>query len=750
MGFVLAVPQVSSNDFRGTSLPLQRIREIIDEIQVVHPEVKIGLTGIPVLESDEMRKSQSDMTKASLISFGGVGLILLIGFRGFRHPLLALAMLAVGLIWSLGYTTIVVGHLNILSVSFAAILIGLGIDFAIHYLARYLELRHQDRPLRPALLETAEGVGTGIVTAAVTTSLAFLCATFTSFLGVAELGIIAGGGILLCVVATFVVLPALVTLADRSVEPKRLPTPFQGNLLRYLTRRYPVIVTVASLVVVVGIGLQGFSLRDGQIRSRVTYDSNLLNLQAEGVESVELQKHIFKESNGSLLYAVSLSDSPQGSRRAREKFLELPTVGRVDELGSMMPRYPAAETQLYIQAIHSRLGRLSDLPREIPQVDPLSIGQSVEGLFSQLKGQSIDYARRGAAALDTFLNTFEKLSLEQQITLLTHYQHAMLSALHGQFQALAAASDPEPVSPQDLPASVRTRFVSPQGDWLVRVYPTEQIWDEKPLARFVEDVRSVDPEITGTPLQNFEAVRQIRESYLEAAIYALAIISLVLLIDSLETGPLIVSLVAPLAVVCFAIATVHGPGGSIDTMQIVVLYVVIASIVAAIFDFENVRNSFLALLPPLAGGFLMFGILGLLGVHLNPANLIVLPLVLGIGVDDGVHVIHDFRLQHRRYRTSASTINAITLTSLTSMIGFGSMLVSAHQGLVSLGAVLVVGVGSCLFVSLVPLPAVLTLIAPKRPTRPSEGAAADPPHEADDQSPRIVPISSARSAPEVA
>ena len=107
----------------------------------------------------------------------------------------------------------------------------------------------------------------------------------------------------------------------------------------------------------------------------------------------------------------------------------------------------------------------------------------------------------------------------------------------------------------------------------------------------------------------------------------------------------------------------------------------------------------------------MFGILGYYGIDLNPANLIVLPLVLGIGVDDGVHVVHDFRLQRFRYRTSASTINAILLTSLTSMIGFGSMMVASHRGLYSVGLVLVIGVGSCLFVSLVTLPAILTLIS---------------------------------------
>ena len=245
MGFLKVVPTANQkDDFNGDSRAVDRIRELIGQVTEKHPDVKIGVTGIPVLENDEMRRSQSDMTLASVISFLGVGVLLFIGFRGFRHPLLGLVMLLVGMAWTFGYTTLVVGHLNILSVSFAVILIGLGIDFAIHYLARYLELRHQGESLRPALRETSTSVGAGIVTAALTTALAFFCATFTQFLGVAELGIIAGGGILLCGVATFIVLPALISLSDQNVEPRKLPTPFDGHLLRGMTSRFPRLVMI--------------------------------------------------------------------------------------------------------------------------------------------------------------------------------------------------------------------------------------------------------------------------------------------------------------------------------------------------------------------------------------------------------------------------------------------------------------------------------------------------------------------------
>ncbi len=743
MGFLLTVPVDGSDDFQGSSQSIDRLRELIADTEELYPGVQIGLTGIPVLESDEMRRSQSDMMIASLISFVGVGVLLIAGFRGIRHPLLAMLMLLVGLAWSLGYATLFVGHLNILSVSFTAILVGLGIDFAIHYLARYLELRHKGVELRPALLRTSWGVGTGIVTAAVTTALAFFCATFTSFLGVAELGIIAGGGILLCCVTTFVVLPALIAIADRRVEPRRLPSQFQGTLLRRLTTHRPWTVTLVTVAAIVVIGAGSFTIDEGRVVPRVKYDANLLNLQARGVDSVAVQNRVFREAQGSLLYAVSQTNSRQELLERKAAFEALPSVSRVEELASQFPQRNLAETQHLVEAINAQLSHLSDFPREFPRLNPQAIGLALEDLFLSLRSIDDPTATSAVESLDELLDKLETFPLQQQIGLLDGYQYAMLAALKGQFEALAAVADPTPVSPQDFPRAVRERFVSRDGTWLMRIFPKSQVWDEGPLREFVTDVRSVDPEVTGTPLQNYEAAGQIRESYLQAAIYALVVIWIVLLVDAVDSVPLVIGLVTPLAVIGLTVVAFPAPEKLLEPLEILGLYLVLTTAATAIFDFANVRNTFLTLLPPIGGGALMFGIFGLCGIDLNPANLIVLPLILGIGVDDGVHVIHDFRMQTGPYRTSSSTINAIMLTSLTSMIGFGSMLVAAHRGLASLGLVLVIGVGSCLFVSLVTLPAILTLISRReshRITPPHSGLS--PHHESSEgDAALIVPYS---------
>lgn len=709
MGFLKAFPLQSADSFGGPTAAIEKARSVINEVAIEFPAAQIGLTGIPVLESDEMARSQSDMTLASVISFVGVGLLLLIGFRGLKHPALALIMLAVGMAWAFGYTTLFVGHLNILSVSFAAILIGLGIDFAIHYLARYLELRQEGKPLRVALIETSSGVGAGILTASVTTALAFFCATFTEFLGVAELGIIAGGGILLCAVATFFVLPALIAVADRKVEPKSLPVQFQAKGLRKFINEQPIMVLLFSCLIVGLLTTQAFVFKNGQLQSAVQYDSNLLNLQAKDIESVKTQERIFEQSKGSLLYAVSVAKSVEECQALKTKYESLESVEHVRELGSHFPDHPANQTKLMVQAFRAYL---NFLPAELPEtqlINPGKIGRSIEQLYSNLQSRSDQSSKKTHRTLDQFLAQFETLDLQDQIALLQEYQTRIQMALLYQFREIKLAANPEPVNLSDLPRELTSRFVSPKGEWLLQVYPKQQIWKAEPLREFVHEVRTVDANVTGTPLQNFEASRQIQESYYRAALYALAIIVLVLQIDFLRKEHVLITVATSLLIAGVIGVASHYQGLGIRGEWLSMICLFTSLSLAAYFDFKNFSLVIFALIPPLAGAVMMLGLLGFLGVDFNPANLIVLPLVLGIGVDDGVHVVHDFRSQKRNYKTSASTINAILLTSLTSMIGFGSMVLASHQGLSSLGLVLVVGVGSCLFVSLVLLPAFLTL-----------------------------------------
>lgn len=721
MGFLMTAPKDQKKEgFEGPTQAIDSLRLLISQTQSKIPGTRILLTGIPVLENDEMRRSQIDSTRASMVAFVGVALIFFVGMRGFLHPAMGMIMLAVGMAWSFGLTTLMIGHLNILSVSFASIVIGLGNDFAIHILSRYLDLRHHGRDLRSALVETSKTLGPGIVTGSVTTALAFYCASFTNFLGVAELGLIAGTGILLCTLATFTCLPAMVAVADRNSRERALPIPFQGKWLRHATNRYPGTVLIMSLVLISSVAWKSFDW-SGPIelgkwpKPLLQYDHNLLHMQAEGLESVEAQNKIFDSSSHSLLYAISLADSPEEARRRKEQFEALPSVHHVEELASRLPTVPRVENQLMVQGFHALLSRL---PQQLPDPTmtmPGQVGNGLDDFYKFLQSRPEPGAQRIAVVLDQFLDKLTGATVRDQMSLLGEFEYRLRYSLLAQFQALSAAANPEPVTTADLPSELRSRFISRDRQWLLQVFPKSPIWDMEPLKEFVDDLRSVDPEVTGTPLQNFEAAHQIKQSYEICAVYSLIVILAVLLIDFLRKEVLFRTFIPPVIIVAVVVGVCLAQQMPIPMLPLAISAVAVTFLIAAFSDLAGVVDTISAIIPPAVGMLLMFGILTICNISLNPANLIILPLIIGIGVDNGVHVLHDFHSKPNEvYSASPSMVNAITLTQTTSMVGFGSMIISSHRGLYSLGIVLTIGVATCVLMSLVTLPAFLAWISRRR------------------------------------
>jgi hopanoid biosynthesis associated RND transporter like protein HpnN len=625
---------------------IDRLRKTIATAQTKLTKVEIGLTGLPVLENDEMRLSERATIRAGVLSLVGVACLFIAGFGGLRYPLMTVGALLIALAWTMGYITLAVGHLNILTMSFGVILIGLGIDFGIHYIARYSQLRHE-LSTQEALEATAASVGPGVLVGAVTTAAAFFTAGFTDFTGVAELGVIAGGGVLLCMVVAIVVLPAMIRLAEGTNDQIRPPEPIAvDRWAGVLTRRPKLSLGVGlAITALLGLGVPW-----------VWFDHNLLNLQADGLESVRWEQKLIHESDQSVWFAVSLANSREELIERKQAFQQLGSVERVEEIATWLPKTQPRHVEV-VRELGRELSALPNHPDNIPvaSVQQLAhvIGRceqvaSTAGLQPELvmKFRQLRQRMLTAQAADYY----KRISWLQQST---------AEELLVRLKLLAGAAAPEPPSLADLPAGLVTRFVGRNGRHLIKVYGRGNIWDMDSLAHFVKDVRSVDAEATGKPLQTYEASRQMQRSYIDAAMYAL-----------------------------------------------------IAVVVVLLIDFRDPRLVLLAGLPLAFGIIQMFGLMGLLGIPLNAANLIVLPLILGIGIDDGVHVVHDFRRQHgANYRLSRSTASAILMTSLTTMVGFGSLMIASHRGLESLGRVLTLGVTCCLFSSLVILPALLSWLA---------------------------------------
>ncbi|MBN1588276.1 MAG: MMPL family transporter [Pirellulales bacterium] len=642
------------NAFAPGGEALDTLRRLTKQAEARHPGVQIGLTGLPVLENDEMRSSQTAMIRASFLSLLGVACLFVAGFGGVRHPMMAMLALVLAMAWSFGYITLVVGHLNILTIAFAVVLIGLGIDFGVHFTARYLQNRREHLGSGEAIVETATGVGPGIVTGAVTTAIAFFMAGFTTFTGVAELGIIAGGGILLCCVAALVVLPAMISLSDSHRPRAVLPMPLNVHTwIRPFLRwpRFVLLLTTAGTILV-GLGV-----------ARLRYDHNLLNLQEEGLESVELEKALLNKADKSAWFALSIAKNREELTARRKAFLEKQSIDRIEDISSYLP-LDYEQRRPIIERIRHRLDDLPERPPEIPVDPPGELGQAL-ARAQVLINDSAD-APRIQHRLEQARIALRGLTQPECYERLRRFQHGMAGDLLSRLFQLRSVADPEPPKLDDLPKSLVTRLVGQEHNhhfYLMKIYSKSDIWNMEMMRQFVREVRSVDPKATGNPLQTYEASRQMKASYENAALYALGAIAVVLL-----------------------------------------------------FDFGSLRYVLLAILPLGAGMLQLFGMLGLLDIPLNPANMIVLPLILGIGVDDGVHVVHDFRRQRGPYRMSPSTASAVLITSLTTIIGFGSLMIASHRGLQSLGRVLTIGVSCCLFASLVMLPALLTWATRHRPS----------------------------------
>jgi uncharacterized protein len=655
LGFVLLRLVKQEGGFAGASAATDELRRIIDRVDDRYPATTIGLTGLPVMEDDEMRTSQQSMIWASGLSLTAVALVIITGFGGMRHALLANGVLVIGMAWAFGWATASVGHLNILSVTFTVTMIGVGIDYGTYYVGRYLECRRRGLGCEEAILQTSGVVGPGILTGAVTTSVAFFSAALTSFVGVAELGLIAGGGILMCCAAELLVLPAVLAIVDRSFFGRRIPQPVPVHAWLEPLVRHPRFVALAAVACT-------FALAGGL--PELDYDHNLLNMQAEGLESVEVEKKLLEECDQSVWYALSIADSRE-ELLARKAGLEaLPSVERIDEIASLLPGDEELKRPT-IERIRERLATLPERPPEIP-VDRLdALGETLA--WAQGEASKRPGGLRTAWHLERTRDNLRTKGPEECYRALASFQQRAAGDLLSRLHALAAVSNPEPPALDDLPPSLVERFVGSSGRHLLKIYGRGDIWNFDSLERFVREVRSVDPRATGNPLQAYEASLEMKQSYEQAGLSALVVILAVLWLD-----------------------------------------------------FRSLRYSLLAVLPLAVGMAQMLGLMGLAGIDLNPANLIGIPLIMGIAVDYGVHVVHDFLERPGPYRMSASTANSVLVGALTTILGFGALMVASHRGLESLGRLLTLGVTTCTVTSLVFLPAVLAWLRPEGPEAAGE------------------------------
>jgi len=742
---------------------LEALGKIVAAARQRFPGLEIGVTGIPQLEHEEMVRSQDDMALATLLSSTGVILLLIFGYRGISLPTVCCLTVGVSLVWTLGATTVLIGHLNILSMAFVAILVGLGIDFGIHLLSSFQDFRQAGDDVPEALARAGHTVGRGIVTAAFTTSVAFLCAGLTDFPGVAELGIIAGVGVLLAVIATFMIFPAMVVLTSRlrtsSIGPLNTGGPLavrsgpavERPLMRLLqgTSQRPVRTLILVLIPMLALCQLAWTWDNGTLNCRVVYDSNLLNMQPRDLPAIQTQQALMRGQTANVLYAVSWYPTREEAQHYAEQFRQLDSVGEVIEMAShspedldiltgkvQLPGQSADEAMTVLDALDAAIATGAPPLAVLPN-NPAEVGALLEQILVTLNNSHTVLNTQLRLEVDHFLEIFARQPFEVQIQILAAAEREVVRSLWSEIRWMAIELRNAIETQHAYLENVTERFRSSDGDWLLQIRPSIDVWNDAGLAKYVTELRTVDAEVTGTPIQNYEASRQLKQSYLNAAAYAALAIVLILMID--VSRPRTIARVWPaallLTVLLLCARQVTGSETAPELTPLRLLLAFVGAVVGGslLVERRECVVGLMALLPPALGTGMLLGTMALTGIDFTPANLIALPLVLGIGIDDGIHVIHDFRRSRGRYVMSGNTCRALVLTSMTSIVGFGSLAFAAHRGLAGLGRVVVTGIASCLFVSIVVLPAVLALLMHVRSREEalhgSREASADETHQ---------------------
>jgi uncharacterized protein len=644
---------------------VERLRQLVDETRVEVPGANIGLTGEPVLELDEMAQSQRDTTLATVVSLLLCALIFIYGYQETGRPIKATLCLVVGLGYTLGFATLVIGHLNLLTITFLPMLIGLAIDFGVHLVTRYEEeLRHgrtEEEALRKAMIFTGQGIFTG----AFTTAGAFLAMGFTNFKGIQEMGIISGGGLLICLVPMMTMLPALLLRGQQNVIDHDFGAQLErrARIEQFWLRR-PVWVSVVTLALC-GLAFTQFH--------KVSFDYNLLNMQSQGLPAVEFEKKLIASAQKSVLFAAVMADTPQEAVALEAKIKTLPSVSEVESISRFLTENQAGKLALIGQIKQTVAGI------EFPPADvhPVNINELSRTLWS-LQG----YLGLAADAVGTNDLTLRQqlFSLRDAITLLRKrmltdkpggvadklaaFQQALFADIQDTFQAIRDQDNEQALRVEDLPPALRKRFVGVSGKYALQVYPKKDVWKRENQREFIWELRqALDPHktnhpiITGTPIQLYEYTALLKQSYQEAAWYSLA-----------------------------------------------------AIIVLVLFHFRNFSLVVLALVPVAVGFTWLVGLMGAAGVPFNPANIMTLPLVIGIGVTNGIHILNRFAEEKTPSILAKSTGKAVLVSGLTTIAGFGSLILGKHQGIKSLGYVMSVGVAACMMAGLTFLPALLNLL----------------------------------------
>jgi len=644
---VSAKPISDFSNLQPARPSLDFAREVIKKIQLQDPQVSIRMTGKIALGEDEMRVLAEDTVISGAFALALVILVLFIALRSVKIVLCTLLVLIIGLILTAGFATIAVGHLNVLSVAFAILYIGLGVDFAIHICLCYRECWEGRMTSEEAIQKSVKILGASLFLCALTTSIGFFAFIPTDYEGVSELGLISGGGMFVGLITSLTLLPALLKVFSIKQVPQRQASNLPCSLCSF-PFKYAKPIRYCSILLAIAAT---FSL------NYVYLDSNPVNLRDQNSESVLAFKDLLQSKYRSPFVLIGLADSLEKADALAAQVKQLPSVNKVITLNSFVAQDQEEKLEI-IEDLDMILGPdLSNFNRPLDKADSrqgllnlqATLAQALTRPTSDTSPELLQKLQQDIAGFIRFAD-----ATSDPETKYAQLESSLLKLLPFTMQRLSTSLLAYEFALSDIPDSINANWKSESGIYKVIIDPKKDLNIAENLTEFATAVQTIDDSVTGLPVSDLAAGAVISKVFVQAFSTAFIIIFIVLLVL-----------------------------------------------------LRSLRNALLVIWPLLLAGLLTAAVNVLLNNPFNFANIIALPLLMGMGVDSGIHIMH--RLQsgigQAEDLLKTSTARGVFFSSLTTLLSFTSLAFTNHQGIASMGLLLAIGISFTLICTLIVLPA---------------------------------------------
>ncbi len=651
--FIILQPNLDYGGILPAKTAIEEIHRTAERLELTSANhINIRLTGNVTMSHEELLSVSKGMEISIIVAFILVALILIFGLRSVWLVLATLVTLVNGLIYTAWFAAITVGELNLISVAFAVLYIGLGVDFAIHFCLRYREHMLKGETNLEAMENTVLNIGKSLALCAVTTAIGFYAFIPTDYVGVAELGWISGSSMFISFVITLTMLPALL-----SYHPEVKPVKDVITNKRLLAKIYHFPATHSRQVLFVTFVL---TLASVFSISKLRFDDNTLNLQPLHNPSVMTFMDLVHDPDTSPWTAITTADSEERAHTIIDRLERLTFVDKVAWLGDFIPENQEEKLDI-ISEIDLLLGMMTmdsivSPPSDTERLESILLLKDTLDNFIKADNADKEYINL-SEQLAHFIRIANGLEGSDRTKLLDRLETSLLASLPGRLAALKQALLAERVDMGSIPAELISRWYN-DGDFRLEIYPSEDLHDNAALRRFVTGLKSELKYVSGPPVTSIEASNAVVKAFKEAFLYSLAAIAFILL-----------------------------------------------------FLLERKTDTIFILIPLLLAALFTTAISVLINMPLNFANIIALPLLLGIGVDSGIHITRRLRTsdihQQPQHILANSSALAVLISALTTIVSIGNLAFSHHPGTSSMGILLAIGISMTLLCTLIILPSLL-------------------------------------------